>query len=228
MSFHNCYNLSDGANTTSATFSPGEYVGTCNARDCHYAIYPFSKDYVLNDNNTVSFDLSSWAMQNYTEGTFEDDKSFMTGKSTNTTFGFYNASSMARVKLSSVVPGSYSISSVSFTSASKALNGQAVIDMTKEKPAIECAETEDESCHTNTLVCSSNIILTNEPTEFYILMPANTYSDLVMTVKGINEMNGDELSLRKEYSDITFRRSVIETFNYQFSAVDFSGEINPD
>ena len=228
--FHNRYDLSQGEGTTTATFSPGEYVGPCVARgDYHYAIYPFSSKHVLDETHTLSVDLSSWAMQNYTEGTFEDDQSFMTGKSTNTTFPFYNAHSLARVKLSSVVPGSYSISSDSFTSASAALKGQATINMKEDRPVITCTQTDNESCHTNTLVCSSKIILTNEATEFYILMPTNTYGDLVLTVKGINEMEGTELSWSKEYNyDITFERSKIETFNHQFEAVDFSGEIKPD
>lgn len=227
--YHHCYNLSSGAGTATATFSPGGEVGDCSAReDYHYAIYPFSQNHVLTD-NTVSVDLSSWATQNYTEGTFEDDQSFMTGKSSNTTFNFYNAHSMARVNLSSVVAGSYSISSVSFTSQSAALNGKAEIDMTAERPVVVCTETNDESCHTNTLVCSSKVVLTDKATEFYILMPSGTYSDLVLTVTGVNEMEGTELSWSKTYNeDITFSRSVIETFNHQFDAVDFSGEIKPD
>lgn len=228
--FHQCHDLSAGDGTSSATFSYRSTIEENTEKlDCHYAVYPFSNNYVLNNDNTISVDLSSWATQNYTENTFEDDKAFMTGKSTSITFPFYNAQSLARVKLSSVVPGSFSISSVSFTSPSAALNGNAVIDMTQEKPILVLEDTNVEACRTNTLVCASNIILTDEPTEFYVLMPSGTYSDLTLTVKGFNEMDGSALSWSKTYNyDITFQRSVIETFNHKFEAVDFSGEIKPD
>lgn len=228
--FHHCYELSNGEGTNTATFSYKQSVGTSNKLDCHYAIYPFSDSHILNDDKSISLDLSSWATQNYTENSFEDDQSVMTGKSTTTVFPFYNANSLARVKLSSVVPGSYSISSVSFTSASAALNGKAIINMANEKPFLMFTENNEKACRTNTLVCTSDIILTDEPICFYILMPVGTYNDLTLTINGIDEMNNrTEFTWSKAYNeDITFSRSMIETFNHKFDAVDFSGEIKPD
>lgn len=227
--FHQQWELSSGENTTTATFNFKKSIGNCQELDCHYAIYPFSGEYTLNADQTIEVDLTSWAEQNYTEDSFEDDKSFMTGKTENLNIPFYNAHSLAKVNLSTDVPGSYSITSVSFTSSSTALNGKAVIDMTKDKPIVSLAETDEASNKTNTLKCTSGIILEVEPKAFYILMPTGTFNKLTLNVEGVNELDGTPMSWSKTYDEeITFKRSLIETFELVFEADDFSGSINPD
>ena len=229
--YHYHYALKDGSGTTSANFEYINTVGSAdgNTTEYNYAVYPFSNNHLLLADNKISVDVSSWAMQYYVESTFENEKAFMTGKSLNTVFPFYNAQSLARVELSSVVPGSYSISSISFHSETLALNGTAVINMTEDKPVLVCTDTENESCKTNTLLCSPQIMLTDSPKYFYIVMPSATYKDLTLTIRGTNKMDKSDLFWSVTLDeDVTFNRSSIKRFTKQFEAVDFSGEILPD
>ena len=227
--FHYQCVLTSGENTSNATFLYQSVIQSSgHGPSVNYAVYPFSVNHNLNDGHTIDVDLISWKEQTYTENSFEDDKSFMTGKSADTSFPFYNTHSLARVRLSSVVPGAYSISSVSLSSQSAVLNGKATIDMTVERPILVLEETDEVSCKTNTLVCNDDVVLTDETIDFYILMPAGDYSDLTLTVTGVNELESSSVTWSKTYSNITFQRSMIETFTHQFAALDFSGQIKPD
>ena len=223
--YHNQYVLKSGENTASGTFEPKDYAGTNPELEANYAIYPYNKSYILTNDKTVSVDISSWANQTYIAGTFENGKAFMTGKSDNTNIPFKNAQSVARFKVSSKVPGSYSIKTISISSASKALNGPSVIDMKADAPILECATNNIENSHkTNTLTCTEKVVLGVGETYFYMLMPTGAYSDLTIKITGKEEMNNKDFKWSYTIpSTITFQRSKFFTFEKEFQAVDFSG-----
>lgn len=223
--YHNQYTLTSGENTASGTFEYKDYAGTNPELEANYAIYPYNKNYILTDDKTVSVDLSSWANQTYVAGTFENGKAFMTGKSDNTNIPFKNAQSVARFKISSKVPGSYSIKTISLSSASKALNGPAVIDMKEDAPILVCSTNNIEESHkTNTLTCTEKVILGVGETYFYMLMPTGEYSDLTIKITGKEEMNNKDIEWSYLIpSSITFKRSKYFTIEKVFQAVDFTG-----
>ena len=222
--YHHEYKVKDGVGTNSATF---EYVSKvadgCPKFDSHYAIYPFNANCQISDDKLLTVDFSSWATQTYQEGTFESGKSIMTGKSSNTNFPFKNANALVRVELSSVVPGSYSISSITLSS-SEALNGPGVIDLSVDDPIVTFTGTEDAH-KSNTLRITEPILLEEEPVYFYILVPAKTYSDFTITINGMNEMEGTPLSWTKTLNNVNCLRSKITYLPKIFEAVDFSGSL---
>ena len=221
--FHYCYNLKSGENTTSATFGFVETVGSSPRVDMNYAVYPFKASNSIDDNKELSLDLSTWSTQIYTEGTFPQGLAVMTGKSSNLNFPFYNAQALVRIRLNSVVPGSYSISSISLTSGSTALNGPAVIDLTEDKPALKFTGDLPEHM-TNMLNCENPVLLVEE-THFYMLIPAGVYQTLTITIQGTNEMDGTPLNFSTVLQNKTFPRSVITSLTKTFDPVEFSGSI---
>ena len=223
--YHHKYVLSTGDGKTSGVFAYSNQVTNSNKQNSHYAVYPFSENHTLDAEGKISVDLSSWANQNYTQASFEDDKALMTGKSENTEFSFYNAASMARFELSSNVPGSYSITSISLSSESMPLNGNATVDMTQVKPSVTCSGTE-EANKTNTLTCAEPVMLEENPIVFYVLIPPGTYSALQIKVVGKDELNNQELLWETTLSEpVIFERSNFKTFKKEFEASDFSGNI---
>lgn len=226
--FHHKYILTEGQKTASGKFTFSESISDSPKQTSHYAVYPFNESNSLNAEGKISVNISSWANQTYSENSLEIDNAFMTGKSTNTNFAFYNATSMARFELSSNVPGSFSISSISLSSDSKFLNGNGSIDMTKDKPLIECIGSE-ETNKMNTLTCAKSVILTEQPTYFYILVPPADYSDLKITIRGTDELNGTDLLWEKTLEQTTtFERSKYKRIEKIFKASDFSGNIESD
>jgi hypothetical protein len=221
--YHQQWKVKEGAGTTSATFGFVSSLVKTSAFDSHYAIYPFNANYQISENKQVTVDLSSWANQVYQEGTFESGKSVMTAKSTTMNLPFLNASSLVRVELSSVVPGSYSISSISLSS-SQALNGSGVIDLSVDKPIVTLTGTADvNKCIT--LQCAQPVLLEDMPVDFYILVPAKTYSDLTLAIKGTNEMDGTPFSWSAKLTNVTCNRSKIRPIQKTFDPVEFSGSL---
>ena len=222
--YHHEYKVKEGVGTNSAKFQYVSKVAEgCPKFDNHYAIYPFSGSYQISEDKQVTVDFSSWATQTYQEGTFESGKSVMTGKSSNTNFPFKNANALVRVELSSVVPGSYSISSITLSS-SEALNGTGVIDLSADEPIVTFTGTEDVY-KSNTLLITEPVMLEDEPVYFYILVPAKTYSDFTISIKGMNEMEGTPLSWTKTINNVICLRSKITYLPKVFEAVDFSGTL---
>ena len=221
--FHHCYKLNEGAGTPSATFKYESSVASSSKFDCHYAIYPFDENYQISDDKKVSVDLTKWATQSYQEGTFESGKSVMTAKSTSYNLPFLNANSLIRVRLSAVVPGSYTISSISLSS-SEALNGPGVIDLSADEPIVTCTGTEEEY-KAITLECAEPVLLAEDVVDFYVLVPAKTYNDLTLTVNGTNEMEGSSFEWSATLNSVPCVRSKITTLPKKFDAVDFSGSL---
>jgi hypothetical protein len=225
--YHNQYVVNGNGGDSSTDFSLGSEpeIELGFSLPSHYAIYPYNANYGVDaTENKITLD-ADWATQPYEEETFADDMAIMTAKSSTTNLSFKNAFSLIRFELNSEVSGSYTISSISVTSAAKALNGPAKLDMTQETPQIECVGTATEN-KINTLVISTPVVLTRTAKHFYLLIPAGTYpaNDLTINFKGKNEM--DNVDLDKSItmtSPVVCERSKMKTLTYTFEAVEFSG-----
>lgn len=229
--YHYRYVVSGDVNSNSTKFSldnSTEVISWGNSLNdgYHYAIYPYNSSNTASDvATTVNVDVSTWVTQNYVADSFEDDKAIMTAKSANTVFSFSNAFSLLNIQLKAEVLGSYSVSSISVTSAQHALNGPATIDMSADKPALVCTGTA-EANKTNTLTIAEEVMLTTNPTNFYLLVPAKTYeaNDLTIKVMGKNLMDNEDLDWSCTMSvSVPCQRSMVTTLTHTFEAVDFSG-----
>lgn len=227
--YHHRYIVSGEVNSSSTNFSPDrstDEIEIGKELTSHYAVYPYNGAYSISDDaNVITLDVSDWANQIYAMDSFEDDKAIMTAKSSTTDLSFSNAFSLLQIQLNSEVSGSYSISSISATSASHAINGKATIDMSQDKPQLVCTGTEDVN-KTNTLNLSAPVVLTQAPKNFYLLIPAGTYEaeDLSISVKGKNVMSGENLDWSVTLqTTVECLRSKQTTLTKTFEAVEFSG-----
>ena len=233
--WHSRYVVSGAVNSNSTTFSPDlsteEYNWNATLSG-NFGIYPYNSNYsvTVSDNSEILHVDANWENQLYVEGTFEDDKAIMTAKSSSRTFSFTNAFSLLNIQLKAEVSGSYSVSSISVSSNSWPLNGTATIDMSIDKPALVCTGSTDFS-KTNTLSISEPVILTKNPTNFYLLVPARTYeaNDLTIHVTGKNLMDDIDLDWSCTMSNpVPCYRSKVTTLTHTFKAVDFSGSTEGD
>ena len=199
----------------------------------NYAVYPHSEYHTIDSEGNLTLDLSFLAEQSYVENTFENGKSVMVAKSANSDLSFFNALSMLRVKLCSEAPGDYNIKSITLTSATKALNGMATVDMSKDKqPAVFTSSNATNK--SITLNCDEEIMLEElcDGTgghDFYILVPATTFpaNDLTITIEGV-DVNGEDVTYSSTYpSVLTLERSGITTIHHEFEAADWVGTIEP-
>ena len=236
--YHQKYQVENGGGVE-ATF---KYAGKSSKHGLdltqNYAVYPYSANHTLTAEGVFTLDLSSLATQNYTEGSFENGKSVMTAKSDDTNLFFYNALSMICFKLWSVVPGDYSIKSITLTSASAVLNGIATVKMSAEQPVAEFTSGTKEI----TLTCAEAVQLETEgsvseegvPTgghDFYMLVPAGTYGveDLTIKIEG-TDANGKALVYEVKYPTeekgaLELNRSEIFTIYKEFTEETWTGSI---
>ena len=232
--YHQKYRVKRGGNTSAVlSYVPGSSKKGA-ALDHNYAVYPYSANHAIAQ-EVFNLDLSFLAEQTYTEGSFENNKSVMVAKSDDTNLGFFNALSLLRVKLCSEVPGDYSIKSITITSATQPLNGTATLDMSVSKQPAVFTSTAAENKST-TLVCSEAVMLTDENCndtegghDFYILMPAATFSAKDLTIKIIGEdVNGEDVVYETQYpAELVLTRSGITTIHHKFVADDWQGYIEP-
>ena len=199
----------------------------------NYAVYPHSEYHTIDSQGNLTLDLSFLAEQSYAENSFENGKSVMVAKSSNNELPFFNALSALRVKLCSEVPGDLNITSITLTSATKALNGVATVDMSGDKQPAVFTSTAIENRST-TLNCDESVMLEaacdgTGGHDFYILVPATTLpaNDLTITVNGI-DVNGEAVTYSSTYpAALTLVRSGITTIHHKFEATDWIGTIDP-
>ena len=199
----------------------------------NYAVYPHSEYHTIDSQGNLTLDLSFLAEQSYVENTFENGKSVMVAKSSNNDLSFFNALATLRVKLCSEVPGDINITSITLTSATKALNGVATVDMGGDKQPAVFTSTAIENKST-TLTCDDAVMLEaacdgTGGHDFYILVPATTFpaNDLMITVNGV-DVNGEDVVYSSTYpSALTLVRSGITTIHHRFDAAEWTGTIEP-
>lgn len=237
--YHQKYQVENGGSANATFKYAGESQKHSVELDQNYAVYPYSVNHTITAEKEFRLDLSSLKNQVYTENSFENGQSVMTAKSANTELYFYNALSMIRFKLWSDVPGAYSINKITLTSNNN-LNGDATIDMTKDKQAAVFNGTGEK---TSILTINEAVVLTEEGNidnngvatgghDFYMLVPAGEYAkeDLTILIEGEDE-NGEDLKFEAKYpSDdegLILERSAIHTISHEFTAETWTGVIEP-
>ena len=237
--YHQKYQVEAGGSAEAKFKYAGESQKHNVDLDKNYAVYPYSTNHIITAENKFELDLSSLEEQEYTENSFENGQSVMTAKSDNTELYFYNALSMIRFKLWSDVPGAYSINKITLTSANNNLNGNAIVNMTKDKPVAEFNGTGEK---TSILNINEPVVLTEEGSinngvatgghDFYILVPAGEYAkeDLTILIEGEDE-NGERLEFTAKYPQddqgLTLERSAIHTISHVFEEETWTGTIEP-
>lgn len=231
--YHQKYQVENGGSIEATFKYAGESARHGLDLTQNYSVYPYSAGHTLTEAGVFTLDLSSLATQNYTENSFEDEKSVMTAKSTDTNLFFYNALSMIRFKLWSEVPGDYRIASITLTSASNILNGTATVDMSEDKPVAKFTAGE----YTTSLSCADPVVLEAGGSlvegvatgghDFYMMVPAGTFAaeDLTIRIEG-TDGNGNGLVYEVEYpEELTLERSKIFTIYKKFSEEVWTGSI---
>lgn len=199
--YYQKYVVKTGGNT-SADFVYGNVNVTGTALDQHYAVYPYHENNTISG-QTITLDLSSLANQTYTVGSFENEKAAMVAKSTTTALSFTNALSVACFKLSIKEPVmDATVNSIKISSTTS-LTGTATVDMSQDRQPAKVTGDGKEI----TLTCTNGIVLSETVTPFYVAIPANTYSDLKITINAVINKENKEYTYSLE--NITFERSKI-------------------
>ena len=210
----------DGGKTTADFAYGGVSEDLGNEFTQHYAAYPYKDNTTIveeENSATINLDLTTLANQKYVAGTFDPAAAVMVAKSSNLVLPFTNALSMAKVNLSMQKPIMDAVVySVKVISTDLPLTGEATVDMTLDKqPAVIASNGGKEI----TLTTGENgVTLGNEPTSFYIMVPAGIHDAGKFKLEFEVSLNRADIeTLTKEYTEvINFQRSTIETFNLVF------------
>lgn len=232
--YHQKYVVESGGGST-ATLQYAD-ISTQHGQNIsrNYAVYPYSANHTIDAQGVLTLELSSLSEQAYTEGSFDNMKAAMAAVSDDNNLSFFNVLSTLRIKLCSDVPGDYSITSITITSATQPINGVATVDMSQEKqPAVFTSTTAENK--STTLSCSEAVMLNaacdgvDGGHDFYILLPATTFpaNDLTIKIEG-KDVNGQNIVYEAEYpSQLKLLRSGITTIHHSFDATDWVGNIEP-
>lgn len=233
--YHQMYQVEAGGSNTATLVYGGVSVPVPSGPTSYnYAVYPYSAGNSIDANEVISLDLSSLAEQSYSEGTFENGKSAMVAKSSDTNLAFFNTLAVLRLKLCAVVAGDVKVSKITLTSKTQPLNGMATVNMAVTKQPAVFASTAEENKST-ALVCATPVVLntscngTSGGHDFYILMPAVALpaNDLTIKIEG-EDLNGKALVYEAEYpSALNLERSGITTIHHQFETEDWTADIEP-
>lgn len=226
-SYNTKYVLSTGENTKSGVFKYASVFtgdGSIEGIDQYYSVYPYDGDITITTDKKVMIVVPE--EQTYIENSFDGKSAFMTAVSATEELSFKNACSVLKVNLKSMPGYSYDVSKLIVSSKTKAMNGEATIDMTSSVPVMTLGEVTDNN-KVLTLNCGKGIVVDN-PTNaipFYLLVAPGTYpkEDLTLTVC---YTNGTSESVVIP-AELTFERNKIFTANYICGNNDIIGGI-PD
>lgn len=158
------FNLTEGAGSAQATFT-GKGVG-----DQYLAVYPQSA-FTSRSGNILQLSLP--AEQTYKAGTFADGAFPMVAVSESAVLPFRNLCSIIRLSLT----GTQTVSRIVFRSnnPSVKVSGKASVDVSSpDAPVLTMAS---DAC--DSLVLNTGNVKLNQttPTDFYLVVPAQTYGD---------------------------------------------------
>lgn len=158
------FNLTEGAGSAQATFT-GKGVG-----DQYLAVYPQSA-FTSRSGNTLQLTLP--AEQTYKQGTFADGAFPMVAVSESAVLPFRNLCSIIRLSLT----GTQTVSRIVFRSnnPSVKVSGKAGVDVSNpDAPVLTMASNACDSLVLNT---GSVKLKADTPTDFCLVVPAQTYTD---------------------------------------------------
>lgn len=184
----NSFRLKSGENTNTGIFEG--YADSDNL----VAVYPLS---IAQSNTGSTITVILPEVQKYVSGNIPADSYPMLGTYSDETFSFKNLCSVLKVS----IYGNATVKSLAFSpnNASVKASGKATIDI--PSMALNLAEDSNSSV----ILSCPDLVLTNEPTDFYIVVPAQNYPEgFTLTISTDKE---DIVKTHK--SDITLSRSVL-------------------
>ena len=199
-------------NVNEETSATAVFEGVNSVQDVYYAVYPYSELHSYAEGDKImTVDLP--AVQKYSEGSFGMDANPMValaGKGEK--FFFQNLCGVLVINIT----GEASVKSLSVTLFDEsgnpaAVSGKHTVSMDYiESPTLASTE---ESKKTVTLDCGEGVALnTSEPTPFHVVLPAGTYSGImvsVFTTDGRIMVKQGKNSLRIRRSRVTSAGSFI-------------------
>ena len=165
--------LTDGANTTNATFS-----GEVSGEGPYYAIYPSTAITSLSPAGVVgTFPL----VQKFESNSFGDGANIALAKSATTDFSFRNVGGALELNIMSEVGSSWIIKEIHIhTLGTELLNGSATVTgLDTESPALSIqSDLAGEQNRSLTLDCGDGVALIDgSDTKFYIVVPSGALAD---------------------------------------------------
>ena len=201
-------------NGCSATFEYESYTGADNsAISSNYALYPYDICAILSG-DVITTTIA--AEQNYNaERTDHLSYALMVAKSDNTTFTFSNAGALLRFNISKIVPDSFTLKSITLSSAANKLSGEVTINT-----ATDCKAIVSDSGSNEVALTNINTAIPDAGLSFYIALPATTFAEGDLSVT-FNFTEGIKQFVLPAF-DLT--QGKIKTIKYTISdAEDFTG-----
>jgi|GEM_PF-5795814 len=238
----NAYNykyITSENGTNSATFkyadvfTPG--ADGVTGIDQYYAVYPYGEGITINNDKVVNVKI--YKDQTYYENTFDPTAAFMFAASTDTKLPFQNAHALLKIVLNSMPGDTYTIKSITLTSESNALSGDATIRMDDDnKPLLQILNsgTLTEANNKLTLNCGEGVTIKGRTTNvdedqgqevpFYLVVTPGTYAlELSINYEGIEKP--DVVRIAYQENPLTIGRNEIWTIKYTCGNDEFTGEI---
>ena len=174
------YKFNGATGDNSGTFSlvPSDELGTGNAFDHIYALYPYNADARISDEGVISLTLS--AVQNYAENSFGRGANTMIAVTENledTFLAFKNACGYLKLKLYNAEGATIKRIEVKGNSGERLAGAATATIAFGEAPVLAMA---DDATTSVTLDCGEGVALgttAETATEFWVTLPATTFAE---------------------------------------------------
>ena len=174
------YKFNGATGDNSGTFSlvPDGMLGTGNAFDHIYALYPYNADARITDEGVISLTLP--AVQNYAENSFGRGANTMIAVTENledTFLAFKNACGYLKLKLYNAEGATIKSIEVKGNSGERLAGAATATIVFSEAPVLAMA---DDATTSVTLVCGEGVALgttAETATEFWVVLPATTFAE---------------------------------------------------
>ena len=200
-------------NGCSATFEYESYTGADNSViSSNYALYPYDICAILSG-DVITTTIA--AEQNYNAERADISYALMVAKSDNTTFTFSNVGALLRFNISKIVPDSFTLKSITLSSAANKLSGEVIINT-----ATDCKAIVSDSGSNEVALTNINTAIPDAGISFHIALPATTFAEGDLSVT-FNFTEGIKQFVLPAF-DLT--QGKIKTIKYTISdAEDFTG-----
>lgn len=223
------FNGKSGDNSGTFSLVPNGELGTGNAFDCIYALYPYSETAKISDEGAISLTLP--AVQSYAENSFGRGANTMIAVTENledTFLAFKNACGYLKLKLYAPEGGMVKSIEIKGNNGEKIAGKATATIRFGEAPIVTMA---DDATDTITLDCGDGIILgttAETATEFWIVIPDVSFTK-GFTVVGVDSSGApfykstcEEVIIERnmiqpmaalELSDVKIKKGDLMTYN---------------
>ena len=171
------FNGKTGANSGTFSLVPSGELGTGNAFDRIYAVYPYNETATITDEGEIALTLP--AVQSYVENSFGKGANTMIAVTENledTFLGFKNACGYLKLKLSDIDGGELKSIEIKGNNNEKIAGAATATIAFGEAPQLTMA---DNATTTVTIDCGDSIAIGQTPetaTEFWVVLPEVTFT----------------------------------------------------